>query len=140
MTLCSQKQSCMDRMAKLVQEAPDKVVPYTPLTYPENKSLVRSALQKYIRRGRYADALRMAAYMKGPSSKELSYLWFSLQVCSIEDVGFGDSEAMGLALYGGLVSMRDKFGGDAMLSGIIHRLCQANKSRACAEISLHGDI
>jgi hypothetical protein len=36
--------------------------------------LVRSALQKYIRRGRYEDAMRMAAHMKGPTSKELSGL------------------------------------------------------------------
>jgi hypothetical protein len=140
MTLSSQEQSCMDRMAKLVQEAPDKIVPYTPLTNLGNCGLVRSALQKNIRRGRYDQALRMAAYMKGPTSKELQYLWFSLQVCSIEDVGFGEPEAVGLALYGGLSSIRDKFGGDAVLSGVIKRLCVAHKSRACAEISLHGDI
>jgi hypothetical protein len=140
MTLSSQEQSCMDRMAKLVQEAPDKIVPYTPLTNLGNCGLVRSALQKYIRRGRYEEALRMVAYMKGPTSKELQYLWFSLQVCSIEDVGFGEPEAVGLALYGGLSTIRDKFGGDAVLSGVIKRLCQAHKSRACAEISLWGDF
>jgi hypothetical protein len=140
MTLSSQEQSCMDRMAMLVQEAPDKIVAYTPMVHAENRGLVRSALQKYIRRGRYEQALRMAAYMKGPTSKELNYLWFSLQVCSIEDVSFGDPEAVGLALYGSLSTIRDKFGGDAVLSGVIQRLCQAPKSRACAEVSLHGDI
>ncbi len=140
MSLFSQKQSCMDRMAKLVQEAPDKVVPYAPLTNPGNRGLVRSALQKYIRRGRYEEAVRMASHMKGPDSKALQYLWFSLQVCSIEDVGYGDPEAVGLALYGNLSSVRDEFGGDALLSGIIHRLCAApGKSRACAEISMWGD-
>jgi hypothetical protein len=66
-----QEEICYALMTKLVQEAPDKVVPYTPLTHPENRGLVRSALQKYIRRGRYEDALRMAAFMKGPTSKEL---------------------------------------------------------------------
>jgi hypothetical protein len=56
----------------LVQEAPDKIVAYTPMVHAENRGLVRSALQKYIRRGRYEQALRMAAYMKGPTSKELN--------------------------------------------------------------------
>jgi hypothetical protein len=77
--------------------------------------------------------------MKGPDAKALSYLWYSIQVCSVEDVGYGCPEAVGLALYGGLSATRLQFG-DAFLSGIIKMLCDAPKSRACAEISLWGDF
>jgi hypothetical protein len=86
----------MQRLAKLAESAPDKEIPYVALTHPENRGLVRSALQKYIRRGRYEDALRMAAHMKGPTSKELQYLHYSPAI-SVEDIGHGDPEGIGCA-------------------------------------------
>src|SRR5580700_3698777 len=93
----------MQRIVLLAKAASDKVIPYTPLKPPVNRGLVRSALQKNIRRGRYNDAVRMAAHMKGPTPKENAYLWFSLQVCGIEDVGYGDLETLGLTLYASLL-------------------------------------
>lgn len=132
-------QNYMPLLAQLAADAPDKQVNYTPLTNPGNKGLVRSALQKYIRRGRYEDAIRMASYMKGPDTKAVQYLWFSLQTVSIEDVSIGSPIGVAAALLGGLVGVRASFPGDQLLSGVIKTLCLAPKSRICAEISLHGD-
>jgi hypothetical protein len=107
------------------------------LTNPDNKWLVRSAFQKAIRRGETERAIRMGGYLYGVDP---TYAWQSLAVIAIEDVGFGDLDTVAYSTLTTLKSLRDQLHAELLFGAMIERLCAADKSRSCCELSLGAEI
>lgn len=132
----------MDAMESLTEEMRElsKQHSMSPkeLKNPNNKWLVRSAFQKYMRRGRADDAIRMAEYLFSLDEK---YAWYTLQTILIEDIGLGDLDLMSYGTMANLKGVRDQMSSSAgLFASMVVRACAADKSRACCELSLGADL
>lgn len=111
---------------------------YDAATLPKDRKwLVRSALQKSIRRGQTEPALRLALALR---RIDADYVWKALATIAVEDVGFGCPEAVTLSSFGTLKSFRDRLDADRLLSALVVGMCVAEKSRTCCELSTIGDL
>lgn len=97
-----------------------------------DKWIIRSAMQKAIRRGYAEVALQHAASL---ASIDHEYAWYSLLTCANEDVGFGDPDGLLFAYAGQLKTFREKVGPGKLMSAIIVSLCAAPKTRSQCELS-----
>lgn len=105
-----------------------------------NRYLVRSALQKCIRKGKTQHALDYASYLYHFDPKKI---WRDLAIIAVEDIGPTAPDAVSLALY------MDKFPKERTvyreelqtLATVVAGLAMApQKSRACCEMSLASDL
>jgi hypothetical protein len=124
-----------DEMQDLCAQAPG----FSPrsLSNANNKWLVKSALQKSIRRGDIQTALRMGEYVY---TADDTYCWQGLATMIIEDIGFGDPDLVAYSTQCTLKSVRDKMEPEMLYAGLISRACVADKTRSCCELSLGCDI
>jgi hypothetical protein len=100
--------------------------------------LFRSALQKAVRRGQTRVALTMSDRLRG---EDPDSLWRSLAVIAVEDVGFGDPDAVTFTTAAISKTVRKRVGDDHGLSrSLVRRMCAAPKSRACCELSITVDM
>jgi hypothetical protein len=125
----------VDELQVLSSDAPD----FKPreLGNASNKWLVRSAFQKYMRRGRVEDALRMGEYLYATDQAQA---WNALSTIIIEDIGFGDLDLVTYSTVVNLKSVRDKLEAEMLFAAMILRGCTAPKSRSCCELSLGADL
>lgn len=98
---------------------------------------VISALQKEIRRGNTENAALLACEMLLTSEQLEEYLWFRLQVISVEDVGYGNLNAP--ILVNTLYEMHGRIPrphGDRYLMAIhaVRVLCQSEKERGSDDL------
>ncbi|MCC6904506.1 MAG: AAA family ATPase [Anaerolineae bacterium] len=98
---------------------------------------VISALQKEIRRGHTENAALLAAEMLLTSAELEEYLWFRLQVISVEDVGLGSLDAP--VLVDTLYRMHERIPrphGDRFLLAFhaVRVLCQSQKERGSDDL------
>lgn len=96
----------------------------------------RSALQKAIRRGEHDEALSQAARLW---KCDADYTWRALATVAIEDVGFGDPEAVLYAHLGQLKTFRAKLDDGRLLTALVAQMCEAPKTRSCCELSIAMD-
>src|SRR4051794_14271673 len=93
------------------------------LKNPDNRWIVRSGLQKAVRRGRIEEARMCAAYLL---ADDPSYLFRSLAIVIIEDVGFGDLDLIVWSLAADASkAIRAKVGEARLLAALIARACAA---------------
>jgi len=92
-----------------------------------------SLLQKAIRRGNCAQALRAGQYLLNVDYRTL---WRRLVVIAWEDVGFGDFDLCGMVTAAsGSKRWRAKHGGEwRMASYLISALCKAQKNRVADDL------
>jgi hypothetical protein len=110
------------------------------LKLASNRYLVRSALQKSIRRGYVQRAMDYASYLYHFDMKKV---WRDLAIIAIEDIGVGCPDAVSLALYMDKHSKERSAYRDQLetLMAVVAGLALANrKSRACCELSLGADL
>lgn len=110
------------------------------LKIPENRYLVRSALQKCIRRGYTQKAMDYASYLY---HYDPSKIWRDLAIIAIEDIGVGDPLAVYLALYFDKHRKEREVHRPTLetLMCVVAGLSLAPiKSRACCELSLGADL
>jgi replication-associated recombination protein RarA len=98
---------------------------------------VISALQKEIRRGHAENAALLAYEMYATSAELENYLWKRLLVISVEDIGFGNTQAP--VLINNLYQMHNVYGrgeGDRLLFAIqaVRFLCACTKDRSTDEM------
>lgn len=98
----------------------------------EDKWITRSAMQKAIRRGHTTTALRHAFDLM---MIEPDYVWYSVQTCSTEDVGFGAPEAMLYGFCAQLKTFRQAVGQFQLLSALVTSLANSPKTRSACELS-----
>jgi replication-associated recombination protein RarA len=105
--------------------------------YPADQ--VISAIQKEIRRGNTENAVLLAYEMVMTSLALEDYLWQRLMVISVEDIGFGDTNAPVLinALYQMLRTF-DRHLGERKLFAIhaVRYLCDCQKDRSSDEMTM----
>jgi hypothetical protein len=112
-------------------------LPVLELKDKANKWLVRSALQKAIRRGKYEEALFSGGYLFGEG---VGYFWKSLATIAVEDVGIGNPTAVAdtFTIFNeGMASPHYK--DRAYIGDLIGRMCITPKSRLMCEISIVAD-
>ncbi|MDH5184455.1 MAG: hypothetical protein OEX12_11260 [Gammaproteobacteria bacterium] len=115
----------------------------TPLKNPNNKWMVRSALQKAVRRRDLPTALNTGGRL---FATDEAYFWKSMAIIAIEDVAFGDTEGSIIALRSTrktyLKSRAITLGvtNADMAIHLITRLTLAIKTRICCEIALPNDL
>ncbi len=100
---------------------------------------VISALQKEIRRGNTENAVVLAYEMLSTSPELEAYLWYRLQVISVEDVGFGNLTAP--ILINALHQMLGTFTqdmGERILFAVhaVRYLCESEKDRSSDEMTI----
>lgn len=100
-------------------------------------SLIRSALQKAIRRGHQQDAARLALAL---FSRRGTYAMRSLLTISLEDVGFGSPEALLWCTAAKSDWFRERVGQRRLLVAVARELARAPKSRAACDLSFVGDL
>ncbi len=110
-----------------------KVMTYHDLPADE----VISALQKEVRRGHTDNACRLAYELIQTSPELEEKLWIRLMVISVEDVGFGNTQAP--VLVKALYDMHEKFSLGALDRPLfaIHAvrfLCKSEKDRSSDEL------
>src|SRR5688572_4648583 len=98
---------------------------------------VISALQKEIRRGHTENAALLACEMILTSERMEEFLWFRLQVISVEDVGYGNLSAP--VLVNTLYEMHSRIphpSGDRYLMAIhaVRVLCASEKERGSDDL------
>ncbi|RZA11479.1 MAG: hypothetical protein EOP02_32205, partial [Proteobacteria bacterium] len=100
--------------------------------------IVRSALQKAVRRGQAHRAMQLGQRLRDLDS---DHLWRSLAVIAVEDVGFGDADMVTYTTAAISKTVRKLVSDDHRLMGaLIRRMCAAPKSRACCELSIAVDL
>lgn len=125
-----------DEMREFVK-AHDTALPHLVLKDPNNKWLVRSALQKAMRRGRVEEAIKCAAYL---ATLDATYLWKSLATVVIEDIGFGNPDLMTyVTAANSSKKLRQSVHESGLAAAIIEAACASAKSRSCCEVSLWRD-
>ena len=125
----------IDEMRALAESAPH----FNPrkLKDPNRKWLVRSGLQKAIRRGRTEEALKCGEYLMG---EDPSYAWGGLATVIVEDIGFADLDLLSYSMVTGLQSVLVKIEEPRRLyAGMVARACKGMKTRSCCELSLGAD-
>jgi hypothetical protein len=124
----------LQRLAVDVRDAPAVADPLLSCT---DRWLLASQLQKAIRRGRSADAVRAAHTIWCVDS---AYVWRRLRIIALEDVGVGDLEAVAccLAIAGKRAAQR-AMGETKVLAHIVHRLAHACKSRLACDLVCLAD-
>lgn len=100
-------------------------------------TLVRSALQKAIRRGHGEDAARLALALY---SRRGAYAIRSLLTISLEDVGFGAPEALLWCTAAKSAWFREQVGPRRFLVAVARHLAHAPKTRAACDLSFVGDL
>jgi replication-associated recombination protein RarA len=100
---------------------------------------VISALQKEIRRGNTENAVLLAYEMLSTSPELEAYLWYRLQVVSVEDVGFGNLTAPILinSLHQMLATFTQDMG-ERILFAVhaVRYLCESEKDRSSDEMTI----
>ena len=133
----------MEDLLSLVDELKQQVksedAPTTVTTAPSaDRWLLRSALQKAVRRGQ---AHRAAQLADGLREIDPDSFWRSLAVIAVEDVGFGDPDMITFTTAAISKTVRSRVGDDSGLArSLVHRMCRAPKSRACCELSVAVDM
>jgi hypothetical protein len=122
-----------------VQEQLVGVKPIVPraLVHPDNKWLVRSGLQKAIRRGDVETALKCAGYLY---NDDPTYLWRSLAIITIEDISIGNPELVWqVVAFSKNKKVRMSLGDLTLTAHVIEEACKSPKSRICCELSVSVD-
>lgn len=124
----------LQRLAVDVRDAPSAA---DPVPIHADRGLLASQLQKAIRRGRSADAVRAAHAIWSVDS---AYIWRRLRVIALEDVGVADLDAVAccLAIAGKRVAQR-AMGETTVLAYIVERLADACKSRLACDLVCLAD-
>lgn len=113
-------------------------LPDLQLRDPNNKWLVRSALQKAVRRGRVDEALYAGGYLFNAGA---AYFWKSLATIAIEDVGPCNGPAVaGVFQVYNAGSQHDDWQNREAIGVLIEKLCSGPKSRACCELSVGAEF
>lgn len=123
-----------DELRTLAKTSPD--FEPRPLSDPDNRWIVRSAIQKAIRRGEAERALRMGEYLYDADQVQF---WSSLATIIVEDVGIGDLDLLTYSTLTTLKSLRMKTDPVRLAGAMIARACEGPKSRSCCELSLGAD-
>ena len=93
----------------------------------------KSVLQKSIRRGLVIPAYRAALTFLQSSP---THLWSRLCVIAVEDVGFGDTNSVALAIAAANAKIRARTAPDWHIAvALIHHLCHAPKCRATDDLA-----
>jgi len=110
------------------------------LKVASNRYLVRSALQKSIRRGYVQRAMDYASYLYHYDPKKV---WRDLAIIAIEDIGVGDPDAVFLTHWMDK-SMKHWMGTEdalrTLMCAVVGLATAPQKSRACCELSLGSDL
>ncbi|MEM6281444.1 MAG: AAA family ATPase, partial [Chloroflexota bacterium] len=98
---------------------------------------VISAFQKEIRRGNLENAVLLACEMIVTSAELEAYMWFRLQVISVEDIGYGNPNAP--VLVDTLFRMHERIPrphGDRYVMAIhaVRVLCESHKERGSDDL------
>ena len=98
---------------------------------------VISAFQKEIRRGNLENAVLLACEMMLTSAELEAFMWFRLQVISVEDIGYGNPQVP--ILVDTLYRMHDRIErphGDRYLMAIhaVRVLCESQKERGSDDL------
>ena len=98
---------------------------------------VISAFQKEVRRGNTENAVLLACEMMVTSAELEAYMWFRLQVISVEDVGYGNLQAP--VLIETLYKMHERIPrphGDRYLMAVhaVRVLCESQKERGSDDL------
>jgi len=108
-----------------------------PLMNPNYKWVVRSGLQKAIRRGQLDLALWYGEFMYAIDDK---YAWDTLATIIVEDIGIADPDLLAYSTLVTLKSTRDRMPAEMLYSGLVKRACESVKSQACCELNLGADM
>lgn len=99
---------------------------------PSEKWIVRSALQKAVRRGQVGRAVDLALALHRIDSR---YVWRAVQTIAIEDVGFGSPDSVFWATHAQTSSFRKTVGELPLLIALARDMAIALKSQAALQIS-----
>jgi hypothetical protein len=133
-----------DIIATAVTEVFDKYLPkklkkrVTPANW--NKWILRSALQKAIRRGLQAEALDYGVAL---FKIDEAYTWYSLMTIAVEDVLELDSLIFIASMYGSKLHRKSLLGGTSpeyLVVAAIRSLLDKVKTRVACEVSLSIDL
>jgi len=122
-----------------VQSHAEGLIKVTPFKDPNNKWIVRSALQKAVRRGDLDTAVLCAGLMLADNQ---FYFWRSMSIIMVEDIGPTDpdlsylSTAMMTAPPQVKAAIREKDVAEVLLK----RAIEGSKTRVCCEMSFGADI
>lgn len=121
-------------MQELTAQSPD--FNPRPLINPNYRWVVRSGLQKAIRRGQVELALWYAEFLYANDEK---YAWDVLALIIVEDIGIADPDLLAISTQVTLKSVRERMHAEMLYSGLVVRACQSVKSQACCELNLGAD-
>lgn len=128
-----------ENIEAIIVEMMDFAVGYEPITITpmkdaSNKWLARSGLQKAIRQGDVDTAVKCAGWL---ASVDYEYLWRSLAIVAIEDVGFGYPDFISYTTIACQNKKKVRYADWSLqlLSGLITKACNSLKSRACCELA-----
>ena len=143
-TCCEIAEIVSNLQSQLIPTDPEACSPYVVrecvLKVESNRYLVRSALQKCIRRGDVQRSMDYASYLYHYNS---SKVFRDLAIIAIEDVGIGSPDAVYLAMYMDKYSKERHAYGDPhllLMTVVIGLALAPYKSRACCELSLGLDL
>lgn len=122
-----------DSMGALEESSDEQLAGYE--ADPSMKWIVRSALQKAIRRGQVGSSIKLAYALEGIDP---DYFWRSLAVIAVEDLGFANPNAVSYTTAMTLKTVRAKVPGRR--SALVRMMCTQAKSRSCCELSLAVDL
>lgn len=128
-------QSLIDELNEFAETAP----PFTPKpsNNPFEKWLLRSALQKSIRRGRVDKALEYGERLYG---LEADYAWYSMSIIVPEDVGLGDPDLLAYSTVNTLKTVTSKAQPKKLFAAQVARAAACPiKTRSNTELTLLAD-
>lgn len=108
------------------------------MKHESNKWIIRSAMQKAVRRGDSEEALRCGEYLY---TQQASYFWHSMAIISVEDIGLADPDAVTYCLaLANRTTLWKKVPVKPIARALIRRMCEGPKTRSCCELSLAAEL
>lgn len=116
----------------LVEKVPENVRPSTYHSFPSDRWLLASALQKCIRRGLLEDTADVAIAL---FSADREYAWRRLRVIAVEDIGLGDIHLVAAVMaVAGKRQVRDALGDLQLFVWLAQSLAAAMKDRTACDL------
>lgn len=104
---------------------------------PDDKFVIRSALQKGVRRGQSERAVELALALH---RIDRAYVWRAVLTIALEDVGFGSADAVLWATAAQSAAFRGRVGELPLLIALTLEMSRCLKTRSACELSFVVDV
>lgn len=106
--------------------------PQVPAPDPGERWVLRSNLQKAIRRGLCARSRDLALSLH---ALDAPYTWRTIQTVALEDIGLCSPESVLFSCAAGVRSFREAVGEVPLLLALVQEMCESPKSRTACDLS-----